>query len=429
MFSRIRTVAILVILVFALVLPVVAQDQPVTLVVWDHLGDVSGDPNAPDPMQAIYDQFMVENPGIVIQREVIQAQEMENIVPTALASGEGPDVVYYDLTPARQLFAGGLFLPLDSYAEELGWGDRLTESAIPWVTMDGQLAAVPIESEFVGVFVNNDLFEQNGWTVPTNLAETLEYCQQASAAGYVPFAHGQNPGWQTFFSFTMPLHNTVGVDWVENRIFNNEGTWDDPGVVQSISTFYRDMRDAGCFDPDLNGIDFPTQIDLFTSGQSPLLPTGTWVIGEIVNQMPDADVTMMPFPQLVDGMARVYTVGMGSGWFVSAGSEHPNEAASLLDFIISPFAVEQLVEVANFVPPVQLDAADFDLAPLPAFALNTLANPNSVGEDVDFGYNVDVIAPLEFNRVLQESLQAVFADEMTPEEVATALEEAWASGQ
>ena len=414
-------------LLFAL--PAAAQDEPVTLTVWDHLGDLTADASAPDPMQTIYDQFMAENPGIIIQREVIQAQEMENVVPTALSSGEGPDVVYYDLTPSRELFAGGLFLPLDAYAEQYGWKDRLTEAAIPWVTMEGQLAAVPIESEFVGVFVNNDLFAENGWTVPTNLEETLAYCKAASEAGYVPFAHGQNPGWQTFFSFTMPLHNTVGVDWVEQRVFENEGTWEDPGVVQSISTFYRDMRDAGCFDPDLNGLDWPTQIDLFTSGQAPLFPTGTWVIGDIMSRMPDADVTMIPFPQLVDGGARVYTVGMGSGWFVDAASEHPDEAAKLLDFIISPFAVEQLVEVANFVPPVKMDAADYELEPLPAFALNTLANPDSVGEGVEFGYNVDVLAPLEFNRVLQEDLQAVFADEKTPEEVAADLEVAWSSEQ
>jgi ABC-type glycerol-3-phosphate transport system substrate-binding protein len=145
--------------------------------------------------------------------------------------------------------------------------------------------------------------------------------------------------------------------------------------------------------------------------------------------MPDADVTMIPFPRLVDGGPRVYTVGMGSGWFIDAASEHPDEAAKLLDFIISPFAVEQLVEVANFVPPVKMDAADYELAPLPAFALNTLANPGSVEEGVEFGYNVDVLAPLEFNRVLQEDLQAVFADEMTPEEVAADLEVAWSSEQ
>ena len=69
---------------------------------------------------------MAENPNITVRREVIQAQEMENIVPTALASGEGPDIVYYDITPARNLFRGGLILPLDNYAEQYGGFDRVS---------------------------------------------------------------------------------------------------------------------------------------------------------------------------------------------------------------------------------------------------------------------------------------------------------------
>lgn len=414
----------LLVLLALLAGPLVAQDEPVTLIVWDHLGDTAG-ADAPDPIQAIYDEFMVQNPNITIQREVIQAQEMENVVPTALASGEGPDVVYYDLTPARNLFRGGLLLPLDSYAEEYSWFDKLAESGLQWVTFDDQLAGMPIESEFVGVFVNNDIFEAEGWTVPTNLEETLAYCRAASEAGYVPFAHGQNPGWQNFFSFTMPLHNTVGSEWVAARVFDDVGTWEDPGAVQALTFFYRDMRDANCFDPDVNGIDWQTQQDLFYSGEAPLFPTGTWVVGEIDNQMADANVTMMPFPEMAEGMPRTFTVGMGSAWFINADSANPDAAAKLLDFIISDFAIQQLVEVAGFVPPVEFDTEVFDLTPLKTFVVETLSGTNEAAQEYAFGYNVDVLAPLEFNTVLQRGLQQLMADEKTPEQVAAELEQAW----
>lgn len=423
-----RIFAVLLLLLLATA-TTTAQDEAVTIVVWDHLGDTTGTEGGPNPIQDIYDQFMAENPNITIQREVIQAQEMENVVPTALSSGEGPDVVYYDITPARGLFEAGLLLPLDPYFDEYGWGDKLNSGAPPWVTFNGSFAGLPMESEFVGVFVNNDIFKKEGWRVPTNLEETLEYCRTASEAGYVPFAHGQNPGWQTFFSFTMPLHNTVGVEWVENRVFNNEGSWNDPGVIQSLTTFYQTMRDANCFDPDLNGIDYQTQGDLFYSGESPLFPTGTWIVGDILNNMPDANVTMMPFPQLVDDMPRVYTVGMGSAWFVSAASEHPDEAAKLLDFLTSPFAAQKLVEVAGFVPPFAMDISEFELPPLLAYVVNTLTGGNPEMEEFQFGYNVDVLAPLEFNTVLQSDLQALFAGDKTPEEVAANLEQAWAENQ
>lgn len=425
--SILRFALALLVLLALVGAPLAAQEQ-ITLIVWDHLGSPAGVEGI-DPIQAIYDQFMAEHPNITIRREVIQAQEMENIVPTALASGEGPDIVYYDITPARNLFRGGLILPLDSYAEQYGWLDRISESGLRWVLFDGQLAGMPIESEFVGVFVNNDIFEAEGWEVPTNLDETLAYCRAASAAGYVPFAHGQNPGWQNFFSFTMPLHNTVGAEWVAARVFDDVGTWEDPGVVQALTFFYRDMRDAGCFDPDVNGLDWQTQQDLFYSGEAPLFPTGTWVVGEIDNQMPDANVTMMPFPELVPGVKRTFTVGMGSAWFINAGSANPDAAAMLLDFIISDFGVQQLVEVAGFVPPVEFDDDAFELTPLKRFVIETLAGTGDIVDEVDFGYNVDVLAPLPFNTVLQRSLQQLMADEKTPEQVAAELEQAWEENQ
>jgi raffinose/stachyose/melibiose transport system substrate-binding protein len=417
-----RLVSITVVLL-VLSLPAYAQ-EPITLLVWDHFGSVSG-----GPADMIYEQFMTENPNIVIQREVVDAQQIKDIAPTALASGQGPDLIYMDISDARPLFRGGLLIALDDYAEQYGWYDRFYENGLSWSIVDDQLSGLGMEFEFVGVFINNDIFEQEGWAVPTNLEETLAYCQAASAAGYVPFAHGQNPGWQTFFSFTMPLHNTVGVEWVENRVFNDIGSWDDPGVVRAFEVFYRDMRDANCFDPDVNGLDWQTQQDLFYSGEAPLFPTGTWVVGGIIQNMPDANVTMMPFPATVPDGPRIYTTGMGSAWFIASSAANPDAAAQLIDFMFSDFALDQWVEQAGYVPPLPLDADDYELTELQKFVLETLTASVDPDSGVSLGYNIDVLAPRPFNTMLQEGFQAVMADLKTPEEQAADLERIWEENQ
>jgi raffinose/stachyose/melibiose transport system substrate-binding protein len=49
-------------------------------------------------------------------------------------------------------------------------------------------------------------------------------------------------------------------------------------------------------------------------------------------------------------------------------------------------------------------------------------------EGVQFGYNVDVVAPPEFNDMMQNGFQAILAGDKTPEQQAAALQAAWEEG-
>ncbi|MCD6033863.1 MAG: hypothetical protein K0S78_6049, partial [Thermomicrobiales bacterium] len=47
---------------------------------------------------------------------------------------------------------------------------------------------------------------------------------------------------------------------------------------------------------------------------------------------------------------------------------------------------------------------------------------------VQFGYNVDVLAPPEFNEMMLSGFQAILVGDKTPEQQATDLEAAWEEG-
>ena len=73
-----------------------AQDEPIELRVWDQFTDPTEIANA----EAIYAAFMEQNPNITVTREVFQTQQMQEVANTAIASGTGPDVIFYDAGPA-----------------------------------------------------------------------------------------------------------------------------------------------------------------------------------------------------------------------------------------------------------------------------------------------------------------------------------------
>jgi raffinose/stachyose/melibiose transport system substrate-binding protein len=396
-------------------------DEQITLLVWDQFGEGA----TSDVVDQIYARFQELHPNVAIEREVVPIDQLATTARTALASGTGPDVVYHDVTPTRELIDAGLILKLNDFAEQYGWYDRFYDTGLSWTRIDNDLWGLGLESEFVGVFYNQSLFDQEGLEVPQTLSELLAFCEEASSRGFVPLAHSQNPGWQNYFSFTMPVHNSVGLDTMRNLLFEGQGRWDSEEIAVAMTAVYQDMKEAGCFVEDLNALDFGGAIDLFTSGEAFMLPTGTWVVDRILEYSKANDIRMMPWFDMEKGHPRVYTMGMGSAYFISQNSEHPEEATMFLDYLFSDEAVTMWIEGASRIPPVPADTESLALEPLQKFVIDTLEEAGSGEGDIQLGWDVDLITPLAFNEMLSDGWQAVFAGTKTVEEQLADLQALW----
>ena len=69
---------------------------------------------------------------------------------------------------------------------------------------------------------------------------------------------------------------------------------------------------------------------------------------------------------------------------------------------------------------------NIEVDPLTASILE--ARQSADDEGVQFGYNVDVVAPPEFNDMMQNGFQAILAGDKTPEQQAADLQAAWEEG-
>ena len=401
--------------------PDTSADEKITLVVWDQFTEEDISPVADE----IYANFMAENPNIVIKREMYTIDQIAATLRTALASGTGPDVFYGDITPTRELIKANLVQDLSSYADQYGWNDQFYETGLSWTIEDGKLWGLGLETEFVGIFYNQTVFDQEGWRVPQTFSEALEFCRQASAKGYVPMAHSQNPGWQNFFSFTMPIHNYLGIETMEKLLFSNEGSWNSPDMVAAVEKVSKEMKQAGCFAEDLNGMDYDTAIDLFETRESLMFPTGTWIIGRLAAIDETDDIQMMPWFDMETGKPRVYTVGMGSAFYISSGSKNKDAAAKLLDFIYSADSVRLWIEKGKRIPPVPADTEGLNIDPLTKFAIETLELAGSGNSDLQLGWNVDLIVPNEFNEMMIAGFQATYAGTKTDQQQMDDLQAIW----
>ena len=401
-----------------------AQDQ-VELRVWDQFVEEPGNTVA----QGLYDSFMAANPNIKIVREAIQNDQLRQTVNTAISSGTGPDVIFYDAGPgyAGVLASAGMLLPLDDYAAKYGWGEKIAAPSKEQTTIDGTWYGLPLQVDLIGMYYNKTLLDKEGLKVPTTLDELKTFCGEATAKGFTPIAFADNPGWQAFHQFSMTANQMIGPDAMQKLLFDNEGSWDTPEIVTAIKSYFVDLRDAGCFPKDPAAISYDDGNSLFFNGQALLHTTGSWLVASIEENMPDDEVGFVPFPEIPGGKGPVWISGVGSAFYITAKSEHPDEAAMLLDYLFSQESVAKWTGEAKYFVPVQFDTSTVELGPLSKEIVGILQSANAP-DAPKFGYNIDVLAPPQFNDMMQNGFQSILAGQKTPEQEATDLEAAWKAG-
>ncbi len=397
--------------------------EKVTVLFWDQFAEVS------DQMDTFVANFNESQDRIEVVRESFGGQSLRDIIRTALSSGTGPDIFYYDLGPgfAGVLAQAGLLMPLDEAYTEMGWDQRVYPWTLARSTFDGHTYGVANELEFIGIYYNERLFEEYGWTIPATWEELIGMCSGIQEAGLIPLAFTNGSSWPSYHMFSIMMNNKVGRDRLTNMISGLE-SWDNPDTVDAIQKFFVDMPEAGCFMEDFDAISYDDGLAMLQTGKAAMFPSGTWLVESLTNPENTTEPIGFFFLPSIDGNPIVVPGGIGSGWVVSAATENPDEVLEFLDYLISDEMGLNWVTEIKAVPAYPLDTSALDLPDLLVLALDI------IGEQAEsMGYNIDVVVPANFNQVQWDGFAAIFQGIKTPAEVAAELQaamvEAMAAGE
>ncbi len=355
--------------------------------------------------------------GVEVEVTTVPFESFKQIVQTQLRSGEGPDVLNWGSGPdfGGRLAEAGLLMDLTDAYEERDW--QVYDFAKERVTTaDGMVYGIPGELESIGVFYNKDLLEENGVPEPTTMADLTTAAEGLKEAGVIPLAVGDQEGWEGGHLLSMTLASSIGGEGM-TELFNGERSWDSPEVVEALQT-WQDFHEAGYLPEEPTAVDYDTSTAMFFSGEAAMIPTGSWLVGEIDDNT-DFEVGYLPFPA-PEGEG-VFTAGLGSGPMVSAQTGNEEGALEFMDFLASPEHGTWTVENLHTIPPMELDTADLEVSPLFRDVLDKTA---AVAEGGDFGENIDVVMGDKVNQAMYNGFQALFTGEKTAEEVAADLDAA-----
>ena len=307
-------------------------------------------------------------------------------IPVALAGGQGPDIVYasgpsYTATYAQE----GLVLDLTPYAEQYGWSDRILDVMYDSCTLDGKLYSLPGGLLIGGLFYNKEIFEEEGWEVPTDMDSLIATMDAAKEAGYYPLGAG-NKGWKPcndHFS-SMIMNSYLPTSYIYNAL-TGEISFDDPAIVDAVQKT-ADWYQAGYLaGEDYVNLDSSEVMQTLTTKKSAMVSAPSlyfqWIDAAYADSI---GFTSMPNTY---SDHNVYNVSMTSNYAINANTTKPDECAKILDHMYSAEFVSEMNEgwAAYWNLPIK-ELGELDTANLTGLAKTCLDAVKEAIPEIDAGY-------------------------------------------
>ena len=370
--------------------------------------------------EILVNRFEEQHPKYTLEREAIDPDEMSNVIPSRLRSDEPPDVFSFDTGPG---FGGvladtGLVYPLEKTYKEKGWD--IYKWAKQRATYNGTVYGVPDQVEEIIVFYNKDLMPEE----PQTLEELREISDEFQERGKIPLAFGNRAQYPASHLFSIAASNVLGREGLDGILYG-DGRWDIPQVVEAIELMFRDFVESGYYPKNPNALTYDGANALFYSGEAAMNPTGTWLVSEIVQAVQDFEVGFFPFPS-IDGSGISPPAGVGTGWFVARDAKNPQEAITFIDYLLQDDTARLTIEKLNTIPAHPVDTEGLDV---PELFKQVLDDLSEFPQAKAFAYNIDVLAPQNFNKVMYTGFQEVIDGIRSPAEQAGALQRAWAEAK
>lgn len=217
-------------------------------------------------------------------------------------------------------------------------------------TVGGKLVAIPQEVVAYGLFINKSLFIQYGLSLPETPEEFLECCRVFQENGFeTPI--GANRWWLETFVFAQAYADLYNGGNTQAEIAElNSGKRRYSDYMRSGFEFLQTLISQGYIDAQKALVSEAIEAEKpdFLAGKTPIV-MGYWGAAntETAYGKTDFEMQVIGFPSS-RGQMPVLSV---TGWAVGANAEHRENAARILDHMISDEALQLFSETNRVISP------------------------------------------------------------------------------
>lgn len=358
--------------------------------------------------------FEAKNPDISIKFIPYKNTEYNTILATALQGGSGPDLLQLrSYGGMEQLANAGYLLPLDT--KSVPALSKFAKDILIGATNrnNGKIYGVPFAIQTVQVLYNKAVFEKYGLKEPATWDEFVKLCETLKGKGLIPLANGAKDGWtlETLFGGVAP--NFYGDNKFFEEITAGKTTFNDPRFVGALR---RMLELRPYMAPNFAGVSYTDMQALFSQEVAAMLVGGSYELGVMATLNPGMKIGAFAVPGLKRTQGGFVAAYMDGSYAINNASPKKKEALKFLNFVASKEygqmftdSLKQMSAVPGCVP------TDPVLAELSAMAAKK-STPHLMV--VAFRFEQPSGSTL-----LQNDLQAMFADKLTPGQVAADIQD------
>lgn len=400
--------------------PTEAQ-EPVTLSFWHNATTGPGKAYWEETTAA----FSEEHPNVSWEIQVIQNEDMDGRLQTALNAGDAPD-----LFMAR---GGGKLADMVAANQIMDVTDKLSEETkaaygegvVNTFNVDGKIYGLPTSLLPGGIFYSKDLFEQAGIEgTPETIDELNDAVAKLKEAGISPIALGGKDAWPAahwYYFFVLRQCSQETIEGAAALDFSDP-CWLEAG--QNLKEFADTEPFNQGFLTTSAQQGAGSSAGLLANKQAAMELMGAWNPGVIASLTPDEqplpDLGWFPFPAIEGGEGDP-TAMMGGADGYSCHIDAPEVCADFMNFYAEKEQQEGYAEAFNTLP-ANAEAAE---------AVSDPALQDILGAYSDAAYMtvwLDTMLGQNVGNALNAGVVNMLAGQGTPEDIVSSVESAAAKG-
>lgn len=372
----------------------------------------------------ICEEFMDENPDIVLDTELLYDEAYHQKVVARLAAGDVPDIAYMgaDARWGASWQEAGVQVDNTKF-----FPSNIDVASIPDFFGNGNRPYLPLGASnyCTVVAVNMKLLNQiNGGKLPATYKELVDLAAKCKAAGIECMSTHGADGWvwgSCVMSGILP-RTTGDLKWVEKAV-QGKVKWTDAGAVAALDVLAQWVKD-GVMSKDAVLVDDGTGKSNFANGKYLMYIDGQWAMGESSFGDLAKDIKLIPIPQVpgekanAGAIAGAWQVGYG---ITKAGASDPKKLEAAKKWLEYFFSTEEIMQklrdgaisapiLKNFKLPNDLDPC--------------IAQKATLGK-YPSAYVIDSYLTGTPNDILNAGMQDIVAGKQTAKQVAEAVQKAF----
>jgi multiple sugar transport system substrate-binding protein len=352
-----------------------------------------------DKVKALTDGFTAEHPNIEIEPVYVPFADFKKRLSVGLAASELPDLVIIDNPDHAAYAAMGLFADITEEVNKWPEKDQFFEG--PWSSTiyEGKQYGVPLGSNNLALFYNEQMLADAGVTPPQTWDELKETAKKLTKDGVTGLGISAPSNEEGTFQF-LPWLLSAGANY--DTVGSAEGS-------KAYAVLADMVKDKSMSKEVINW----TQSDVmkqFAGGKIAMMINGPWQLPELATVAPDLKFGLSYVPK-----DKEFASVLGGENLGVVNGDNVAESVAFLEYVTSPEVIKPFLQSFGYFPPRKDVAADpywSDNAELKVFADNmNYAMPRGPHPKWP-----------EISNALSEALGKALTQHSTPEEATAAAQ-------